>query len=64
MFESTLLLTNTTVSDHPNDHSRVCGTLPHTSLGWDRASGDALAADRARKGGSPTVKQAVRTLAL
>jgi hypothetical protein len=87
MFESTPLAPDTTVSDHQNDHSRGCGTLPHTALGWDRASrkrydpqhwgqtpmvqaipfpkasGDVLAADRAQKGGSPTVTQVVRTLA-
>jgi hypothetical protein len=63
MFEFTPSTPDTTVNDHQNDHSWGCGTLSHTSLGWDRASGSALAADRARKGGSPTVKQVVRALA-
>jgi hypothetical protein len=63
MFESTPLAPDTTVSDHQNDHSGGCGTLSHTSLGWGRASGDALAAKRAQKGGSPTVMQVVRALA-
>jgi hypothetical protein len=60
MFESTPLAPDATVNDHRNAHPRDRGTQPHSSLGWDRASGEALAAHRAQKGGSP-VKQVTPT---